>query len=89
MLAVGFGLLAPGAVHLMLGAPAAFVAALGGLAMLRALEGAFVTAFSGARPTGALVCFVVTVSGLEIAHIGAAFWGLVAGLVVTRLLDRP
>ncbi|GAB3993270.1 benzoate/H(+) symporter BenE family transporter [Nocardioides marmoraquaticus] len=89
VLAVVFGLLAPGAVGLMLGAPAAFVAALGGLAMLRALEGAFVAAFSGARPTGALVCFVVTVSGLEVANIGAAFWGLVAGLLVTRLLDRP
>jgi benzoate membrane transport protein len=48
VLAIGFGCLAPGLVRLLLGMPGAFVAVLGGLAMLRALQGAFTTAFSGA-----------------------------------------
>ncbi len=88
-LAIAFGLFAPGAVRLMLSAPPAFVAALGGLAMLKALQGAFVTAFSGAHVMGALVTFIVTVSDIQVLHVGAAFWGLVAGLVVTRLVDSP
>jgi benzoate membrane transport protein len=87
-LAVLFGCFAPGAVRLMLAAPPAFVAALGGLAMLKALQGAFLTAFSGPHVTGALVTFVVTVSELQVLNIGSAFWGLLAGLVVTRLMDR-
>lgn len=88
-LAVAFGLFAPGAVRLMLAAPPALVAALGGLAMLKALQGAFVTAFSGAHVLGALVTFIVTVSDIQMVHIGSAFWGLVAGLVVTSLVDDP
>jgi benzoate membrane transport protein len=88
LLAVVVGLLAPGMVRLMLGMPEAFVAALGGLAMLKALQGAFGTAFSGPCATGALVTFLVTVSDLTVLNIGSAFWGLVTGLVVTMLVDR-
>jgi benzoate membrane transport protein len=88
VLAIGFGLLAPGMVRLILAMPAAFVAALGGLAMLRALQAAFGTAFSGPFATGALVTFLVTVADVTVLNIGAAFWGLVAGLAVSALLDR-
>lgn len=44
--AVVVGLVAPGFVRVLLAMPVAFVATLGGLAMLRALEGAFRVAFS-------------------------------------------
>ncbi len=87
LLAIVFGSFAPGMVRLMLGMPEAFVAALGGLAMLRALQGAFLTAFSGRFVMGALVTFLVTVSDLQLLNIGSAFWGLVAGLVVARLVE--
>jgi benzoate membrane transport protein len=87
VLAVVFGLLAPGMVRLMLSTPEAFVAALGGLAMLRALHGAFGAAFSGGFGTGALVTFLVTVADVTALNIGAAFWGLVVGLVVSRLVE--
>jgi benzoate membrane transport protein len=83
VLAIAFGLLAPGMVGLILAMPAAFVATLGGLAMLRALQGAFGTAFSGPFATGALVTFLVTVADVSVLNIGAAFWGLVIGLVVS------
>jgi benzoate membrane transport protein len=89
LLAVGFGLFAPVFTRLMLAAPAAFVAVLAGLAMLRVLQGAFVTAFGTRFTLGALVTFVVTVSDVSVLNIGAAFWGLVAGLVVSFLLERP
>jgi benzoate membrane transport protein len=65
------------------------VAALGGLAMLRVLQTSFVTAFAGARSLGALVTFVVTVADVTVLNIGSAFWGLVAGLAVSALLERP
>lgn len=88
-LAVVFGCFALSAARFMLGAPAALVATLGGLAMLRALQDAFVTAFSGGQATGALVTFLVTVADVHVLNIGAPFWGLLAGLVVSRLVDRP
>jgi benzoate membrane transport protein len=86
LLAIAFGCLAPGMVRLMLSMPEAFVAALGGLAMLRALHGAFSAAFSGGFGTGALVTFLMTVADVTVLNIGAAFWGLVVGLLVSRLV---
>jgi benzoate membrane transport protein len=89
VLAIGFGLFAPVFTRLMLAAPAAFIAVLAGLAMLRVLQAAFVTAFATRFSLGALVTFVVTVADVSVFNIGAAFWGLVAGLVVSVLLERP
>jgi len=87
-LAIVVGLLAPGFVRVLLAMPVAFVAALGGLAMLRALEGAFRSAFSGAHVLAALLTFLVTVAEVTVLNIGAAFWGLVAGVLAHALLAR-
>jgi benzoate membrane transport protein len=89
LLAMVFGLLAPVFTRLMLATPRAFIAVLAGLAMLRVLQAAFVTAFSTRFTLGALVTFVVTVADVTVVNIGAAFWGLVAGIVVSLLLERP
>jgi benzoate membrane transport protein len=88
LLAMLFGLFAPAVTRLMLATPSAFIATLGGLAMLRVLQSSFVTAFSGRFTLGALVTFVVTVADIKILNIGAAFWGLLAGLAVAWLLER-
>ena len=85
---MAFGLLAPFFIRLMLATPPAFIATLAGLAMLRVLQTAFTTSFRDHSTLGALVCFLVTVADLPIFNIGAAFWGLVFGLVTTRLLER-
>lgn len=61
---------------------------LGGMAMLGVLTGAFQSAFSGKFKTGALFSFLITFSGLKIAGIGSAFWGLVGGVLASYLLDR-
>ena len=37
---------------------------------------------------GALVTFIVTVSDITVLNIGAAFWGLIAGILVSMLLER-
>jgi benzoate membrane transport protein len=88
LLAIVFGLFAPLFTRLMLATPGAFIATLGGLAMLRVLQASFVTAFSSRFTLGALVTFVVTVTNIKILNIGSAFWGLVAGLAVAWLLER-
>jgi benzoate membrane transport protein len=88
LLAILFGLFAPVFTQLMLGTPAAFVATLAGLAMLRVLQASFTTAFGGRFTLGALVTFVVTVADITIFNIGAAFWGLIAGILISLLLER-
>lgn len=86
--AMVFGLLAPVFTRLMLITPKAFVMTLAGLAMLHVLRGAFVAAFSTRFTLGALVTLLVTVADLALLNIGAAFWGLVAGVGVSLLMER-
>ena len=88
VLMVLFGLAAEATVALALAVPPAFIAVLGGLAMLSVLQAAFGQAFGGRFPLGALVSFLVTVSGVSIANIGAPFWALVFGYAASRLLER-
>jgi benzoate membrane transport protein len=88
LLALVFGALAPLFVRLLLSTPPAFIAALGGLAMLRVLQTAFGVAFGGRFAFGALVTFLVTVADVAIFNIGAAFWGLVLGFAASWLLER-
>ncbi|MBE0624975.1 MAG: benzoate/H(+) symporter BenE family transporter [Burkholderiales bacterium] len=87
VLALGFGALAPTFTHLMLATPKAFIAALGGLAMLRVLQNAFVASFRSTHTLGAMITFVVTVANVPIFNIGAPFWGLVIGYLCSRLLE--
>jgi benzoate membrane transport protein len=92
-----FGLFAPLTTAIASSLPLAFIAVLGGLAMLPVLNAAFRSAFSApasagagaGAPIGALIAFLVTVSDIQLLNIGAPFWGLVFGYAVTVLLDRP
>lgn len=89
LLAVLFGLMAPTFTGLMLAAPKEFIMVLGGLAMLRVLQGAFVASFGAGRfSLGALVSLLVTVADIGLFNIGAAFWGLVAGFAVSWWLEQ-
>jgi len=47
-----------------------------------------VTSFGGCFTLGALVTFLVTVADIALLNVGAAFWGLVAGYLVSLLLER-
>jgi benzoate membrane transport protein len=88
VLALAFGLFAPVFTRLMLGTPKAFIAVLGGLAMLRVLQTSFTVSFRDRFALGALVAFLVTVADIPILNIGAPFWGLVFGYAASRLLER-
>jgi benzoate membrane transport protein len=88
LLFVIFGVLAPVAAGLSSAIPIAFIGVLGGLALIRALQGWMATAFGGELSLGALTAFLVTLSGVSIFHIGSAFWGLIFGVVVSWLMER-
>lgn len=80
------GLLSPAILTLLAALPPDLMLALVALALLGPLMGALGTAFAPAegRFVGA-VTLTVTASGVAVLGIGAAFWGLVAGLAVWGL----
>ncbi|WP_024868316.1 benzoate/H(+) symporter BenE family transporter [Pseudoxanthomonas suwonensis] len=69
--------------------PQALVLAIAGIALIGTLGSSLATALQDAHERdAALVTFLVTASGLSLLGVGAAFWGLVAGVIV-RLVLRP
>ena len=88
LLSIMFGLFAPTFTRLLLNTPKSFVAALAGLAMLSVLQTTFVTAFANRFSFGALVAFLVTIADMPLLNVGAPFWGLVSGIVISVLLER-
>ncbi|NBZ89094.1 benzoate/H(+) symporter BenE family transporter [Stagnihabitans tardus] len=83
------GLLSPEAIALLRQLPAEILTLLVGLALLGPLTGALTGAFAAAPPQrfAATITLTVTASGLSLLGVGAAFWGLLAGLAVLAL-DR-
>ncbi|MDN3556759.1 benzoate/H(+) symporter BenE family transporter [Halomonas maura] len=70
--------------------PAELVMAIAGLALLPTLGAGLADALGAeGHRDAALVTFLVTASGISPGGIGAAFWGLVAGLVVMLAGRRP
>ncbi len=83
-----FALLAKIAVDSVNMVPPEFTAVLAGLAMFDVFGSAFKGAFNGRFKYGALVAFFVTTTNLSILNIGAPFWGIVFGFLVSLLLER-
>ncbi len=82
--------LAGGAVAGLLAAfPPELVAAVAGLALLGTIAGGLATALKDEHHRdAALLTFVVTLSGLTVAGVGSAFWGVVAGSVALAFQPR-
>lgn len=82
------GLSGPVIVPAILAMPPEIIAVVAGLALVPPLIGALVSAFDlPATRFAAAATFAVTASGVAAFGIGAAFWGLLAGLVV-HLMDH-
>ncbi|MCY0149710.1 benzoate/H(+) symporter BenE family transporter [Hoeflea sp. G2-23] len=82
------GLSGPMIVPAILAMPPEIIAVVAGLALIPPLIGAVVSAFDvPATRFPAAATFAVTASGVAAFGIGAAFWGLLAGLVV-YLMER-
>ena len=83
---LALGLLGPVILPLLRSLPADLMALLVALALLGPLTGALTTAYaSPATRFAASITLAVTASGVAIFSIGAAFWGLVAGLAIVAL----
>jgi benzoate membrane transport protein len=67
--------------------PAELIMAIAGLALFGTIGNGLATALAEeSRREPALITFLVTASGVTLAGIGAAFWGLVAGVLATIVL---
>lgn len=83
---VMLGLLGPLILSLLAALPPALMTALVALALLGPLTGALTGAFVPAETRfAATVTAAITASGVAAFGIGAAFWGLIAGLAVVML----
>ncbi|MDV6373136.1 benzoate/H(+) symporter BenE family transporter [Deinococcus arenicola] len=84
-----FGLFAGTFVHLMGILPAEALAALAGIALLGAVGSSLQGAFQGQSGSlAAPIIILVTLSGITPLGIGAAFWGILAGLAVYAAEQR-
>lgn len=69
--------------------PAGFVPALAGLALLTALMEALRKATQTELPMGAFFALAIAASRVTLLGVGAAFWALIGGFLVSLLLERP
>jgi benzoate membrane transport protein len=68
--------------------PLAFIHTLAGLALLSTIAGSLHQALGNERERdAAIVTFLVTASGVALAGIGSAFWGLIAGGICYGVLS--
>ncbi len=88
LLCIAFGLYSPLVLEMLNQLPAEFIITLGGLALLTVLKQSFIDSFKSNRSLGALITFLVTLSEFSLFNIGAPFWGLISGFLVTKLLEK-
>ena len=69
--------------------PKSYVFALAGLAILASFQDALEKAFVSQLKLGALVAFVVAATPFAFAGITSAFWALLAGMVVSLIVEWP
>lgn len=85
-----FGVFAGIAVPLIMSLPGPLIGAVAGLAMIGVLLSAFQSAFDkrAGYQIGAFVALIVAMSNISLFSISAPFWALIAGTVVSLLLER-
>lgn len=77
---IGIGIFGATFTALLLAFPKELVMAIAGIALLGSIGGGLHTALADDRyREAALITFLVTLSGVVLAGIGSAFWGVVAG----------
>jgi benzoate membrane transport protein len=89
---IGIGLFGAIVSGLLVAFPKELIAAIAGLALLSTISGGLTTALAdGKHREAAIITFLVTLSGVMIAGVGSAFWGVVAGTLAlfVQNLRRP
>jgi benzoate membrane transport protein len=80
---IALGFLGPFITEVILALPASVIGTVAGLALISPFLGATQTAFAAEHTRfAAAVTLITTASGVAIFGVGAAFWGLVAGILV-------
>lgn len=70
--------------------PAALIHTIAGLALLGTIAGSLHTALAEtSQRDAAIVTFLITASGLSLLGVGAAFWGLIGGVITHFVLSLP
>lgn len=88
LLWISFGLIAGTVISMSTVIPGELLSVLGGLAIFSVFINTFAGAFNGKYKFGAMVAFLVAVSNISLFSIGSAFWALLAGFIVSVLLDK-
>ncbi|WP_300552488.1 benzoate/H(+) symporter BenE family transporter [Limnohabitans sp. Rim8] len=89
LLYIGLGLAGGTIVSLMAAFPQALVLAVAGLALLGTMASGLSVAFKDEQHReAALLTFLVTLSGVTVAGVGSAFWGVVVGVLAQWLWSR-
>jgi benzoate membrane transport protein len=87
-LKIGLAFMGATIVTLFQSLPTALISAMAGLALSGTIMNCLIGAFAEAHDSdAALFALLVTASGAEYFGLGSAFWGLVAGIVVTLVLN--
>ena len=77
---IGIGLFGAIVTALLAAFPKELIAAIAGLALLGTISGGLASALADEKHReAAIITFLVTLSGVVIAGVGSAFWGVVAG----------
>ncbi|SDM34073.1 benzoate membrane transport protein [Franzmannia pantelleriensis] len=75
-------------VSLLEATPNYFITIIAGLALMRVITSSMAIAFSGKKhEMGALFAFLIAASGIQILEIGATFWALVLGVIVSMIFE--
>jgi benzoate membrane transport protein len=81
------GLFGTTVVAFFAGLPSALIAAMAGLALMGTIQGCLVGAFSDAKDRdAAMFALLLTASDVQLLGVGSAFWGLVVGFIVSKVL---
>lgn len=88
ILSIILALLAPLAITFTRAVPGPFIDVLAGVAMITVLGNTFTQAFGESFRLGALFSLLVSMSKITIWNIGAPFWALIAGTIISLLLEN-
>ncbi|NHB94117.1 benzoate/H(+) symporter BenE family transporter [Photorhabdus cinerea] len=70
--------------------PTALIHTIAGLALLGTISGSLLQALQNEKQRdAAVITFLITASGVTLLGVGAAFWGLIGGVITMFLLSLP
>jgi benzoate membrane transport protein len=88
VLFIAYGLLGQTVLSVMETLPRSMIVVIAGLAMMPVILSVLQQSFSsGRRPMGASFALVIAASNVQVFGVGAAFWSLVLGSLISLLLD--